>query len=406
MNTRLIQIVALLIITIVLVDAVILLVSYNSNRSTDLSQLLERYQSLLGNYTSLNQSFIESLNVIQQLRAALFNINSTYMSAMLSCNSTIANLTQRISQLESENSALRSNLSSFLQVSNELNTTKEMLLSLSANFTALSDAYRSLNQSYQQLLDSYEKLSINSSKLAESMSSIDSNLASISNMTKLRGSLTPYSSMFIDYNSPAIAQAVYSIFGNSRENPYVAMYKIYNYIKQTILYNFDTPYLVVSYNSSSSSFSYQELPFYLRSGTETLSLGIGDSKNEAILFASMLENFYLTYYGSAPQIYVVILNGTGLHGSRYYGFLLVLYGNGKASLLDPGGAQLLGQDFTELVQAEPTSIYSAVTSYISRINGSLGSWSSVLGMIGVNKVYFLNNTDITSFVSFLYSIGG
>ncbi|MEM0112958.1 MAG: hypothetical protein QXS56_05050, partial [Fervidicoccaceae archaeon] len=59
-----------------------------------------------------------------------------------------------------------------------------------------------------------------------------------------------------------------------------------------------------------------------------------------------------------------------------------------------------------LVQAEPTSIYSAVTSYISRINGSLGSWSSVLGMIGVNKVYFLNNTDITSFVSFLYSIGG
>ncbi|MEM0112914.1 MAG: hypothetical protein QXS56_04825, partial [Fervidicoccaceae archaeon] len=264
MNTRLIQIVALLIITIVLVDAVILLVSYNSNRSTDLSQLLERYQSLLGNYTSLNQSFIESLNVIQQLRAALFNINSTYMSAMLSCNSTIANLTQRISQLESENSALRSNLSSFLQVSNELNTTKEMLLSLSANFTALSDAYRSLNQSYQQLLDSYEKLSINSSKLAESMSSIDSNLASISNMTKLRGSLTPYSSMFIDYNSPAIAQAVYSIFGNSRENPYVAMYKIYNYIKQTILYNFDTPYLVLSYNSSSSSFSYQELPFYLR----------------------------------------------------------------------------------------------------------------------------------------------
>jgi len=407
MNTRMLSILAFFIITIVLVDVAIMFIQYNSSRANEISQLLQNYQSLFQNYTSLNQSFANSLEEIKSLTSQLLAMNSTYLSSREQCNQTIANLTQVISSLQAENSNLKGNLSYCSSLQNNLTNAQQQILLLQSNLSKLISDYEALNMSYSQLLNSCQAGNLSSmvAQLNSALSAISSNLSSISSYSEMRGSLTPYSSAYVDYNSPVVVNAVKGLFGSSKENPYVALYKIYNFIKSNITLNFDTPYLRIEYNSTDNSIRYSEDSFYLRSASEVLSLGMGDEKDEAILAAAMYEAFYVNYWGSPPQIYAVIINGTGPHGSRYHGFLLVLYGSGKASLIDPAAAQLLGQDYQELVQAEPTGIYSAVTSYLSRIS-SFGSWSGVVGMIGADRVYILNNMDFTSFISFLYSIGG
>ncbi|MCI4396726.1 MAG: hypothetical protein JHC28_04135 [Thermoprotei archaeon] len=402
MDTKLLQIVSLFALTIILVNAAVILVYYNTGKSTEFNQLMNEYRSLFSNYTSLNQSFINSLDIIQQLRMELFSLNSTYISTKQSCEQTISNLTEKISALNSENEGLFSNLTT-TQI--ELNMTKNQLANLQNNFTKLLLNYSALNQSYFSLLNNYNALMSTYLQLGAKLSEISNSLSLISNLTTLRGMITQSSSSYIDYNSQPIVEAIKQLFGSNKENPYTAEYKIYNFIKSNITFNYPLPYNVITYNPTDGTVSYKEDAFYLRSASEVMTSGIGDGKDEAIVFASMLENFYLTYWGGAPNIYVVILNGTGIHGYRYHGFLLVLYGKGKASLFDPAASQIMGQDYTELVQADPTDIYGAVSSYIARINSYIGTYNNVVGMIGVNNVYYLNNTDIKGFINFLYSIG-
>lgn len=405
MNTKLISILAFFILTIILVDIAILFIQYNSNRASEISQLMQSYQSLFSNYTSLNQSFADSLKKIQELTSALLSINSTYISTKQTCEQSIANLTQQLNITQQENQLLKNNLTYCSNLQKNLTSAQQLISLLQENLSKIITDYSKLNQSYIYLTNTCQFLNSSYTQLNDTFSQLISNLSLVSNYSLLRGTLTQSSNIFIDYNSPIIKNEVVNIFGTTKENPYVALYKLYNFIKTNITFNFDTPYLVIS-NDENGSLIYREDSFYLRSASEILSLGIGDGKDEAILFAAMTEAFYLKYWGSAPQIYVVILNGTGIHGYRYHGFLLVLYGNGKASLMDPAVAQLMGQDYAELVQAEPTGIYSAITSYLARLNSSLGSWNNVVGMIGTDRVYILNNTDITNFISFLYTIGG
>ncbi|PMB77794.1 MAG: hypothetical protein C0177_02235 [Fervidicoccus fontis] len=405
MNTRLISILAFFIITIVLVDIAILFIQYNSGRTTELSQLMENYQSLFSNYTNLNQSFIESLKKIQELTSELISMNSTYISTKSTYEQKIANLTQQLESLKSENQQLKNNLTYCTTIQQNLTLSQQLISALQGNLSKLKSDYDFLNQTYANLTENYQILNSTNAILTSTLSKLNSTITYVSNYSLLRGTITQNSYNFIDYNSPIIVKAVESIFGTNRENPYVALYRIYNFIKSNIKFNFDTPYLTISMDKN-GSLIYKEDTFYLKFASEVYSTGLGDGKDEAILFAAMDEAFYLNYWGYAPKIYVVILNGTGIHGYKYHGFLLILYGNGKASLMDPAAAQLIGTDYTELVQAEPTGIYSAITSYISRLNSSIGTWNNVVGMIGTDSAYNLNNMDIVSFISFLYLIGG
>ncbi|MBE9390774.1 hypothetical protein IOK49_01570 [Fervidicoccus fontis] len=350
---------------------------------SDLQQKLFYYNSSL---SQLNQTYIETIAQLQQMNQNLTSTIEILNSSLASCNGNLSSLNETYSSL----------LSSYSQLMNEYSSLNASYSSLKANYSQLLTKMSELNERYSYAISEL-------SSLNTSYANLLSQLSTISQLSFERGNPGAQLEAFFDYNSPAVISAMRSAVGNET-TPYIGLYRLYNYVERSIRLNYDTPFLVVNQCGGSASFYLREL--YFENATEVLNNGYGDAKDQALLLSTLYASYLSNYLNtSMPPIYMVLLNGTGYSKYPYWGFTLIIEGSGKVSLLDPAAAELAGINYQEFVQVDASEAYSAVTSYINRLN-SLGLvYPNVVCMVGPTGFYWVNGT-INDFLGLLYKLYG
>lgn len=400
-----IVVVILIIAVLVFTNVSTLLYYINTLTRSEIADIRNNYNALLSNYTIVYTALQNSLKQISDAQNKLFLMNQTTSSLILNCNSTISNLTQVNNELANQNR----NLSNMLyQLNATLNTYKQMSENLSRILLQLNQSYNDLNSNYTELNHQYQQLQALFQVQAQQLINLSNQLVTLTSayekarqFSLIRGTPNENLTGFIDYNSNAITNAVNAVFNNTKINIYVAMYQLYNYIKNNILFNYDTPFLVLGDWKQNQTFSVDRL--YFKSGSEVLKLGMGDGKDQAMLLATMYYNYMLNYYGSSPRVFVILLSGSGPKNYPYHGFFIMLHGSGKISLIDTAAAELSGFDYNEFVQVNPTDIYTAITSYFGRLSSLDYNWNKIVCAISPSDFYLLNY-NVTEFISWLYSI--
>lgn len=256
-----------------------------------------------------------------------------------------------------------------------LTRTKTITKTFTTTTTTTPADYLSIKNDYSKVLKRYEEVMI----AAES-----------------RAGLLETWPKYINYLSTevtdAVTQAMKAIYGN----PYT---KIYNWIKDNIRYNYDTPLIVPA--SLNSSTPYYTIGNYIQYASETIKLGYGDCEDQAILAAAMVLNYWLRTYNTTYKIYVVLVSGYSNGEPVGHAFTVIPVHGGKVIILDPAGQKITGADLLIFRVVQPEDIRTAITNYVNAWNNHGYSITEVDAVFD-QYTYRTLNLNIPEFIGWLY----
>lgn len=331
MNTK---IVALILLTVVVVEAIVAGYIYTSLSGNITLLVAENKQ--LRNWLASNVSRVVELEEsLRELSAEYSELSSEHQKTL-----------SEYQELLGEYTSLRENYAQLQATVNELNAS---LIELGGKYRELQGSYEALNEKYQKLQATYTALQLNYTALIDKHYSLyfeaielNSTLANLANtLTSL--AIIPQAFKRVLNLDSVKATAPYVFRANVKaSDAWTSIQNIYYWIRLNVRYTYDVPITVPTRVTCNSTYGFCTYEFdminnYVQEPEFTAKYGQGDCDDQAVLAYAMIKYYMIYVHGKEYGLWLAHIELSD--GSGHLAVFLPVQ-SGKLTIVDPAGAYL------------------------------------------------------------------